>query len=311
MRVSLIIVTHDSEATIGRTLASARRASEGLDVEWLVVDSGSRDRTVELLNREAGVELLRVPNHGFAAGLNAGLRRARGEVLVALNPDLEIVAGHLGDVVARFLAEPSLGVIGCPARRPDGSWLPTRGRRPRALRHWAEALGAGAIAPFRRFAETDANPGPASWVVGSFLAVRARAVAQVGGLDERFFLYREETDWCLRFSDAGWRVRHVPLLELVHSSPEYRDPARAAQLARAKLQFARKHFRWPGRASSRAALITHHALRAGLVRDAQRRQAERAALRVTLGLAAPLLGDDDPASPNTDAASTTSLRRAN
>ena len=175
LRVGVVVVTHDSAATVLRTLTSARRATSGLDVDWLVVDSASGDATAELVEREADLEVLRVPNRGFAAGLNAGLRRIRGEVVVALNPDLEIVGGHLRDVVVRFLAEPSLGVIGCPARRPDGTWLPTRGRRPRALRHWAEALGAGAIAPCRSLAETDVDPGPASWVVGSFLAVRARA----------------------------------------------------------------------------------------------------------------------------------------
>jgi GT2 family glycosyltransferase len=289
MTVGVVIVTHESAGTVLRTLASSRRASSGLDVDWLVVDSGSRDATAELVEREAGVPVLRVPNRGFAAGLNAGLRRVRGEFVVALNPDLEIVGGHLSDVLARFRAEPSLGVLGCPARRPDGAWLPTRGRPPRPLRHWAEALGAGAIAPCRKLAEMDIDPGPASWVAGSFLAFRARAAAEVGDLDERYFLYREETDWCLRFIAAGWKVRHLPLLQLIHATPGHVDPARAAQLARAKLQFAAEHFGRFGAANTRAALITHHALRAGVVPDSGRRRAERAALRVTLGLDAPAL----------------------
>lgn len=288
-RVGVVVVTHDSAATVLRTLASARRASCGLDVDWLVVDAGSGDETPDLVARQAGVEVLRVPNHGFASALNAGLQRVRGEFIVVLNPDLEIVGGHLDDVVARFIAEPSLGLIGCPARRPDGSWLPTRGRRPGALRHWAEALGAGAIAPCRRLAETDVDAGPASWVAGSFLAVRAAAAAEVGGLDERYFLYREDTDWCLRFTAAGWRVRHAALLDLVHASPEHAQPARAAELARAKIRFAGIHYtRWAA-VSTRAALVTHHALRASLARDPERRRAQRGALRATLGLKAPAL----------------------
>jgi N-acetylglucosaminyl-diphospho-decaprenol L-rhamnosyltransferase len=272
MRVAVVIVTHESASTVLRTLASVRRASAGLDLDWLVVDSASSDATAELVEAEAGVEVLRVPNRGFAAGLNVGMRRVAADLVVALNPDLEIVGGRLGDVVAAFLREPTLGIVGCPARRPDGSWLPTRGRRPSPVRHWAEALGAGATASCRRLAEMDVGPGPATWVADSFLAIRARAAAEVGGLDERFFLYREETDWCLRFAEAGWRVRHLPLLELVHASREHSEPARAAQLARAKLQFAAKHFARPGAVSTRAALVTHLALRASLARAPSRRR---------------------------------------
>ena len=84
-------------------------------------------------------------------------------------------------------------------------------------------------------------------------------------------------------------MRHVALLELVHASPEHADPARAAQLARAKLQFAAKHFARPGAVSTRVALVTHHALRASLARTPARRRAERAALSVTLGFAGPAL----------------------
>jgi GT2 family glycosyltransferase len=289
MRVSVIVVTYNSATTILRTLESARRATSGLDVDWLVVDSSSTDGTPELVQRKTGVEVICVPNRGFAAGMNVGLRHVSGELVLALNPDLEIVGGHLDEVLARFRYEPRLGMLGCPTRRLDGSWLPTRGRQPSPLRHWAEALGAGAIAPCRGLAEMDIGPGPASWVCGSFMAVRAEAVAEVGGLDEQFFLYREETDWCLRFSDAGWQIRHLALLDLVHASPEHIDPARAAQLARAKHQFAAKHFTRFGAASTRAALTTHHALRASLARTPTRRRAERAALRATLGLKAPVL----------------------
>lgn len=286
MSLSVLIVTHDSRATVLRAIDSARRAAGALDVEWLVIDSGSADGTPDVVERRTGIDVVRLPNRGFAAAVNAGLRLAGGDLLLLVNPDLDIAGGRLDDVRALFAADPRLGLLGCPARRPDGSWLPTRGRRPAPSRHWAEALGAGSRVPLRRFAETDTDVGPAAWVAGSFMAVRAAAAADVGPLDERFFLYREETDWCLRFWARGWEVRHAAVLDLVHASPEFADPRRAAQLARAKLQFADKHFSHGGAVSTRCALLTHHALRATLARDPARRRAERSSLRAVGGVRA-------------------------
>jgi N-acetylglucosaminyl-diphospho-decaprenol L-rhamnosyltransferase len=142
------------------------------------------------------------------------------------------------------------------------------GRFPSFGRQLGEALALWRLPGLRHLQERETRSQryleeqSVDWVVGAFLAVRAEAAAQVGELDERFFLYSEEKDWCYRIRAAGWDVRHLPHIAVIHHTGGYDRPGLKAQLSYSKLLFAHKHFGPARRTGIRAALALQHGARA-------------------------------------------------
>jgi GT2 family glycosyltransferase len=128
------------------------------------------------------------------------------------------------------------------------------------------------------------------WTIGSFMLVRREAIERAGPFDERFFVYSEEVDLCLRVRQAGWKIVHLPTLTIYHEGSVARgvDPRMARQNAYAQLQYARKHLSAPGRVGMRAALLLRYGLRSlPPVGDGARRAAARAAAGLLLGCGEP------------------------
>jgi GT2 family glycosyltransferase len=299
--LSVIVVTHNRPALAIAALRSAAAASAGLRVQWTVIDSGSTDGTPEAI--EAALPALpvrREQNVGFAGANNIGLEHARGRYVLLMNPDVEIRSGTFAQLLRELDARPQVGVASVIQRGGDGRLQSSLRRFPSPARCLSEALGAARWAPGSRLREEIApgeryeREGPADWLLGAFLIVRAQALAQVGPLDERFFLYSEETDWCYRFHRAGWRVWHLPSMGVTHHTPGSTTPDLLAQRSCSKLLFARKH-RPRAATAMRGSLALGHALRAALAGAAApfdagraaRAAAERHALAVMLGLAPP------------------------
>jgi GT2 family glycosyltransferase len=300
--LSVIVVTHNRAELALLTLRSARAAVHDLAVQWLVVDSGSSDGTPEAIaSAYPDTDVLREPNIGFAAANNRGLQLARGRYVLLLNPDVETATGTYDELVATLDARPEIGVASVVQNAPDGSLQHSIRRFPSPWLSFGEALAAARLTPLRRWREEEPRATryrsdvSADWLVGAFLIARAPALAQVGGLDERFFLYSEETDWCFRFHRAGWEVAHLPVMAVTHHTGHAPRADLCAQLSYAKVLFARKHYGRARTAAIRAALALRHALRvaagAGVGRkrpqQAARTAAERHALAVVLGLAEP------------------------
>ena len=296
--LSVIVVTHNGDELARATLRSARAGCGNVNIQWLVVDSGSRDHTPDRIEQEwPDIEVIRCSNIGFAAANNVALDQAAGRYLLLLNPDVELITGTLQDLVAALDARPSVGAASVIQRGPGGAVQPTMRRFPSPTRQFGEAVCAGRLPGLHRLQEPETrlrryeSESSADWLVGAFLAVRASAVEQIGGLDERFFLYSEETDWCYRLKQAGWDVRHLPLMEVLHHGGGYSRPELAAHLSYSKLLFARKHLGRAGTVGMRVALVLRHALRSvGFTLLATRRpsarrrlRAERRALGAVLG----------------------------
>jgi GT2 family glycosyltransferase len=303
--LSVIVVTHNGREMALRTLRSAQAASGSASVEWLVVDAGSTDGTPGAIERDLDrVRVFRRDNRGFAASSNVGLDAARGRYVLLLNPDVEILSGTLGELVAAMDARPRLGLASVVQRDADGALQPSIRRFPSPLRSFGEALFAAHWPALRSCQELETRgaryerEGDADWLVGAFLIARREAVQTVGPMDERFFLYSEEIDWCYRFWQAGWPVAHLPEMAVTHHSGGRSRGDLMAQLSHSRLLFAAKHYGPARRAGIRAALALGHAIRiavfapVSLARPAQaeRVRAERAGLKVTLGRAAPPLG---------------------
>jgi GT2 family glycosyltransferase len=300
--LSVIVVTHQGRDLALRVLRTAQAATGPIEAEWLVVDSGSSDGTPDAIEREfPDVKVVREPNIGFAAGNNVALRAARGRYVLLLNPDVEIVDGTLAQLVAAMDARPGVGIGSSITHYPDGALQESIRRFPSPLRQLGEALMLTRLPGLGNLREDESRPGAyereqsADWLSGSFLLARREVVEQAGGFDERFFLFSEETDWCLRVRAAGWDIRHFPTLRLTHHTGRTERPDLYAQNSYSKVLFARKHFALPARTVFRAALALRHGLRwAGFaalsLRRAELREraaAEWLALLVVIGAVAP------------------------
>ncbi len=303
--LSVIVVTHNGCEMALSTLRSARAAVDSIAVEWLVVDSGSSDGTPDAIEREfSDARLFRRDNRGFAAGNNVALGEAQGRYLLLLNPDVEIRSGTLDELVAAMDARPELGLASVIQRGTDGGLQASIRRFPSPLRALGEALFAAHWPVFRQIQELEMRPdrytneGNAEWLVGAFLIARREAVHSVGPMDERFFLYSEEVDWCYRFWRAGWPVSHLPAMTITHHSGGRSRGDLIPQLSHSRLLFAHKHYGVMRRAGIRAALALGHLIRiavygvASLARPGklERVRAERAGLSVILGRSGPPLG---------------------
>jgi GT2 family glycosyltransferase len=303
--LSVIVVTHNGRETALATLRSALAAAGEISAEWLVVDNGSTDGTPEAIAAEfPQIELLLRPNRGFAAGNNVGLERARGRYVLLLNPDVEIRTGTLAGLVAAMDARPRLGLASVVQRGTAGELQPSIRRFPSPLRDLGEALFAAHWPMLRSLQELETRPAryrnerPADWLVGAFLVGRREAIRDVGPMDERFFLYSEEIDWCFRFWQAGWPVAHLPVMDVTHHLGGRSRSDLMAQLSHSRLLFAAKHYGPLRRGCIRAALALGHVIRIAVfaplsaLRPAHRArvQAERAGLAVILGRSGPPLG---------------------
>jgi len=190
-----------------------------------VVDSGSPDGTPDMVEREFGeVRLLRRANVGFSAANNAVLRDTEADAVLLLNPDTEVYAGALDAALARLAVDPRIGMVGAKLVTESGE-LDHACKRSfptplSALAHFT-GIGRGADAPgalsqYRATALGDDEPGEVDAVNGAFMLCRAEAVREVGLLDEGYWLYMEDLDWCHRFWDAGWKVFYEPAGTVLH-----------------------------------------------------------------------------------------------
>jgi GT2 family glycosyltransferase len=296
--MTVIIVTHGRTELALATLRSAHGAAGGLAVQWLVIDSGSVDGTPEAIEGEfPDVEVVRGSNIGFAGANNRGLKLARGRYVLLLNPDVEIASGTFSELIAMLDARPEVGIASVIQQGADAQLQYSIRRYPSARSAFGEALAL----PWPGWREEERAPsryrleGSADWLVGAFLIARAEAVRDVGELDERFFLYSEETDWCYRAKAAGWEIRHLPQMTVTHHTTPATRPDLVAQLSYAKVLFARKHYRRGASVAIRAALATRHLLRVLLFATraragTERLAAERHALAVVAGMAPPPFG---------------------
>jgi GT2 family glycosyltransferase len=300
-----IIVISTNEAHWLRPCLSSVLAHRGdCSLDLVVVDNDSTDGTSDLVRDEfPAARIVHSENHGFAHANNRALMTTDARYVLFLNPDTEIREGTFAALVERLDELPEVGLAGVVQLTPDGDVYPTIRRFPNAVRAFFQAL-ASERAPFKANwlgeRELDlslyARETPCDWTSGSFMIARREAIDGAGYMDERFFIYSEEPDLCLRIKRAGWEVRHLPQMTIVHHAGKGGvRPKMAAQEAFTRMQHARKHFSAPHRAAYTSALTLGYAARAvapgSEQRARDRRLAARAALRVIVGFDEPPFGE--------------------
>jgi len=252
--LEVVIVSHGAEALLRRCLESLREhppASATMKVT--VVDSGSTDGTPDMVEREfPEFRLERRANIGFSAANNLVLRESGADAVLLLNPDTEVYEGTLDTCLARLATDPAIGMVGAKLVREDGE-LDHAAKRSfptplAALAHFTGiGRGAGAGESLSQYRAThlgEDDPGEVDAVNGAFMLCRAEAVAQVGLLDEGYWLYMEDLDWCHRFWDAGWKVFYEPRAVALHvkggSSASRRAPKQEIAFHRGMGRFYRR-----------------------------------------------------------------------
>jgi GT2 family glycosyltransferase len=222
----VIIVNYETWPDVARLVGALTVEPEFLTgrCQVVVVDNASHGPIpAELLVPRTGLRLeARQDNGGFAVGVNTGWRAVRSPWLLILNPDVEIASGFLGLVLARLARyetdrDGPPGIVGFGLRNPDGSPQGSVGVFPSLARSiWEQFLPRSRrkYQPGWRI-----RPGPVDWVTGACMLVNAVMIAELGGMDEDFFLYHEEVAFSLSARRAGWRVEYDPSVSVVHRHP--------------------------------------------------------------------------------------------
>jgi N-acetylglucosaminyl-diphospho-decaprenol L-rhamnosyltransferase len=237
----------------GAPTSNSKPPTPNLQLQIIVVDNNSTDGSPEMVRTEFPHVCLvaNAENRGFTAANNQGLSLSRGRYLLLLNPDAEAVGDALAVMVHYMDEHPTAGALGPQLRYPDGSRQSSRRRFPT----FATALVESTIVQewwrdngiLRRYYLTG-SPDDAiqavDWLVGACLLVRRQVYEQVGGLDEGFFMYSEELDWCRRIKDIGWEIIYLPTATVIHhegKSSEQVVAARHIYFQGSKVRYFRKH----------------------------------------------------------------------
>jgi N-acetylglucosaminyl-diphospho-decaprenol L-rhamnosyltransferase len=304
--LAVVIVSYNDahwlEPCLSSVLAHAGRAQ----LELIVVDNASTDGTRELVeDRFPEARVVSSPNRGFAYGNNRGLEHTSARYVLLLNPDTAILDGTFAELIDTLDATPEVGLAGARQVDPDGALLPTIRRFPSAARALGEAFASERwpLHPSwagERVLDADAytRAHECDWTAGSFMLIRREALLSAGVLDERFFLYSEETDLCLRIKRAGWSIQHLPLMTIRHHAGKGGvRPALVAQDALSRKLYARKHLPPLHRGLFLGAVALRHAIRGAGARAYQlsgarapaplaaKGESARLALRTLLGRA--------------------------
>jgi len=224
--VTLLVVNFRTPDLAIRAMADARASAGDLEVEEILVDNGSDDGSAERLRagRPGAVVVEESGNRGFGAGVNAGLRAARGRIVVEVNSDAFCEGDAVARLVAHLDAHPRAALAAPALVWEDRSPQRNAYRRfPNALTTFLDfcfplsaALYGRALHPYVAPAAAYKRPGPVAHVMGAVMAIRRAALPSDGLLDEAFFLYLEETEWQRRIARAGWEIHLVPDAIAVH-----------------------------------------------------------------------------------------------
>ncbi len=254
--LSVAIVNYKKGPLLLACLDSIYKTAGDLKVEVIVVDNASSDGVAELLpTRYPQVRLiLNLANLGFAKATNQALAEARGSFILLLNPDTVVTEGALQTLVDFLEANPEVGAVGPQMVGPDGAvQLSCRsfpGYATAFFGHYSFLTRWVPGNPLsRRYLLSDwdhAETREVDWVSGACIMTRRDVLERVGPLDEQFFLFNEDVDWCKRVRETGWKVVYLPEARVIHHIGASKDKIPAALVIarhRGMVHYYRKHLR--------------------------------------------------------------------
>jgi len=251
--VSLVIVNWNTRDILRACLNSIYKETREIQFETIVVDNASNDGSASMIRTEfPHTIILENPgNRGFAAAANQGMRSAKGRYVLLLNPDSVILHNSVAKAIRFADDHPEAAVIGCRVLSLDRSVQQACFMFPSILNLCLSTTYLCKLFPHNKFFgredmtwwhQTDVRE--VDVVRGCFMVVRQKAIEQVGALDEDFFMYGEETDWCYRFKKAGFKIMFTPTCEIIHiggASTVHMQAGMRLQLEGSILLFMKNH----------------------------------------------------------------------
>lgn len=223
--VSVVAVSWNTRADLKRCLASLLEHTTSCRLELMVVDNASVDDTPEMV-RDSFPEaklLVNDVNVGFACACNQGMAAASGDLLLLLNSDTYVTDDVIGRAARHLLDRPRIGMLGCELRYPGGRRQHTANRALSVRYSLFDRLWLHKLVPSPRreklllggYWEGD-HEIEVDWLAGAFVMLRREVFERSGGFDERFFMYGEDSEWCMRLRRQGTRILYAPQVGVVH-----------------------------------------------------------------------------------------------
>lgn len=264
MHLSIIIVNWNTRDLLAQCLESVAIATQNYSpnfAETIVVDNGSSDGSVAMIETDfPWVRCLQnQENIGFARANNQAIALNQSKYVLLLNSDTVVPPDALNQLYAFMEIHPDVAVVGPTLLNVDGSFQASYGQFPTVSTYFWQLLGLASFFYGTHFPsaspENSQTTQDVDWIGGACLLCRRSALATVGLLDEQFFMYAEEMEWCYRFKQNGWRVCFLPQATIIHiggGSSEIVRPKVLARQWQSNLYFLRKH---------------HHTAAAGFIRS--------------------------------------------
>ena len=272
--IAVVIVSWNAKAFLKQCLASIAATKESLSVQVIVVDNASSDGSPEMVASDFPYAILirNKDNYGFAKANNIGIAECCAHYVCLINSDVKVLPDCLHSMVAFMDGNVRIGLVGPKILNSDGTVQPSVKRLPSPRRVFAEAVGMDRVRCLHPFFQgTDVEPRNlnAACVVpvlsGCFWMARHKALSDVGGLDERFFMYGEDNDWCKRYADAGWQVVYFPEAKAIHYGAGSSSNAAVRffiELKRSQMFYLKKHHGSLGRSIGPVLVFVHCGIRA-------------------------------------------------
>ncbi len=273
MDVSIIIVNWNTQKLLQNCLESVYAHAGNVDFEIIVIDNASTDGSADMVrdNFKNVVLIENRENRGFAGANNQGIAVAKGRYVLLLNSDTVVLDNAVENTV-RFADEnPSAAVVGCKVLNSDGTLQPTCFMFPSILNMMLSCSYLSKLFPRNRFWGREkmtwwdrSDVREVDVVTGCFMLVRREAIERIGVMDDRFFMYCEETDWCYRFKKDGWNVIFAPVGRIIHlggQSTAKNPVAMLVQLRLSILKFIRKHYGWTAHLLARLLTVLFFSVR--------------------------------------------------
>lgn len=256
MELSIIIVNYNTKELLKQTIQSVINTISNAAYEIIIIDNASNDSSCEMIKTEFNDNVILIENkenEGYAKANNKGIKLAQGRYMLLLNSDTVVLEGCIIECIEYMDNHKEIGALGCKVELPNGKLdkackrgFPT----PNASLYYMLKLDK--LYPksqkFGSYNLTYIGEDEVSEVdslVGAFMMVRSDVIKEIGLLDENFFMYGEDIDWCYRIKEAGWKVVYYPLAKIIHykgASSKKRRFMTIYEFHRAMFLFYNKHY---------------------------------------------------------------------
>jgi GT2 family glycosyltransferase len=244
MDVSIILVTYNSEKYILNCLNSLAKAIQNIEHEIFVIDNQSMDKT-KMLIKECGHAVVLIENNqniGFPKALNIGLSKSSGEFILLINPDTIINSDSLLPLIDFMRNNPKIGICGVRLENTDGSLQYSKGSFPTLSSTLFRMFLPRLMRKYHLWGYN--KGGECDWVTGAFMLTRKCITEELGGLDETYFVYYEDVDYCLQAQKRGWLTYYFPEITVCHLNPHAiskRSLAIENEIRKSRLYFFKKN----------------------------------------------------------------------